>query len=89
MSWPCQRWLRLGLLTRAVVLVRLRNVSAQVQGIAQAHHDGASGWAADPIEMMSYGFDGSAALNGVRQMQGLSHRLTLEGNIVLRTRGWT
>ena len=60
------------------MLVRLRNVSAQVQGIAQAHHDGASGWAADPIEMMPYGFDGSAALNGVRQMQRLGHGKTLE-----------
>ena len=89
MHWPCQRWLRLGLLARAVVLVRLRNVSAQVQGIAEAHHDGASGWAADPIKMVPYGFDGSAALNGVRQMQGLSHGLTLEGEIVLRKRGWT
>ena len=60
-------------------MFHFRHVAAEVQGIAEPHHDGASGWSADAVEVIADGFNRSVALNGVRQMQGLGHGITLEG----------
>ena len=60
-------------------MFHFRHVAAQVEGIAEPHHDGASGWSADSVEVISNGFNRSVALNGVRQMQGLGHGITFEG----------
>ena len=60
-------------------MFHFRHVSAEVEGIAESHHDGASGWSADAVEVIADGFHCSVALNGVRQMQGLGHGITLEG----------
>ncbi len=81
--WPCCEWYRFAQdlvqsPARAAVTPNCRNVSAQIQGIAESHHDGASCRAADSVEVMPNGFDCSVALNGVRQMQRLGHGTTLE-----------
>ena len=60
------------------MLFCLWDVAAQVQGIAEPHHNGASGRSADAIKVVADGFDRSIALNGIRQMQCLGHGTTLE-----------
>ena len=74
---------------RAAVAPDFRNVSAQIQGIAESHHDGASCRAAHSVEVMSNGYDCSVALHGVRQVQMLGHGTTLEAKIALRILDWT
>ena len=70
-------------------MFHFRHVAAQVESVAEPHHNGASGWSADPIQVIADGFHSSIALNGVGQMQGLGHGITLEIAAVLRIHGWT
>ena len=36
-----------------VVEFHFRYVAAEVEGVAEPHHDGASGWSADPIQVIA------------------------------------
>ena len=63
--------------------------AAQVDGVAEPHHNGAPSWSADPIEVITDGFNRSVSLNGVRQMEGFSHGITLEIEAVLWICDWT
>ena len=72
-----------------VVVFHLWQVATQIKGVAEPHHDGASGWSADPIQVIADRFHSSIALNGVGQTQGLGHGITLETRAVLRIRRWT
>ena len=71
------------------MLLRLWDVAAQVQSIAEPHHDRAARRAANPIEVVADGFHCSVALDGIGQMQGLGHGITIEVSAVLRIRPWT
>ena len=73
----------------AGLLFHFRYVAAEVQGIAEPHYDGASDWSADAVKVIADGLHCSVALDGVRQMQGLSHGITPEGSTVLRIRNGT
>ena len=68
------------------MLLHFWDVSAQVQGIAEPHHDRAARRAAHPIEVIANRFHRSVALNGVGQVQGLGHGITIEVSAVLRIR---
>ena len=70
-------------------MFHFRHVAAEVEGVAEPHHNGASGWSADPIQVIADRFHGSIALNGVGQTQGFGHGITLETAAVLRIHGWT
>ena len=72
-----------------MVVLHFGDVSAHVEGVAEPHHKGAPSWSADPIEVISDGFNRSVTLNGVRQMQGFSHGITLEIEAVLGICDWT
>ena len=72
-----------------VVLFYLRHVATQVKGVAEPHHNGASGWSADPIQVIADRFHGSIALNGVGQRLGFGHGIRFETEAVLRIRNWT
>ena len=66
-----------------------RHVATQVKGVAEPHHNRASGWPADPIKVISDRFHGSIALNGVGQTEGFGHGITFETAAVLRIHDWT
>ena len=70
-------------------MFHFRHVATQIKGVAESHHNGASGWSADSVEVISNGFNRSVALNGVGQTQGLGHGITFETAAVLRIRIWT
>ena len=59
-------------------MFHFRYVAAEVEGVAQPHYNGASGWSADPIHVIADGFHRSVALDGIGQMQGLGHGITLK-----------
>ena len=67
-------------------MFHFRYVAAEVEGVAEPHHDSASGWSADPIQVIADRFHGSIALNGVGQTQGFGHGITFETAAVLRIR---
>ena len=70
-------------------MFHLWHVATQIKGVAEPHHNGASGWSADVIHVIADGFHCSIALNGIGQTQGLCHGITLETAAVLRIRVWT
>ena len=70
-------------------MVHFWYVATEVKGVAEPHHNSAACWAADAVEVIADGFDRSVALNGVRQMQVLSHGITFEGSTVLGIRNGT
>ena len=70
-------------------MFHLWHVATQIKGVAEPHHNGASGWSADPIQVIADRFHGSIALNGVGQTQGFGHGITLETAAVLRVQDWT
>ena len=73
----------------AVVVFHFRYVAAEVEGVAEPHHNGASAWSADSIHVIADRFHGSVALNGVGQTLGFGHGITFETAAVLWIRGWT
>ena len=70
-------------------MFHFRHVATQIKGVAEPHHDGASGWSADPIQVIADWFHGSIPLNGVGQAQCFCHGITFETAAVLRIRDWT
>ena len=70
-------------------MFHFRHVAAQVEGVAEPHHNGASGWSADPIQVIADRFHGSITLNGEGQTQCFGHGITFETAPVLRIRDWT
>ena len=73
----------------AVVVFHSRHVATQVEGVAEPHHNGASGWSAGPIQVIADGFHGSIALNGLGQTKGFVHGVTFETAAFLRIRELT
>ena len=73
----------------SVVVFNFRHVAAEVEGVAEPHHNGAPGWSADPIQVIADVFHGSIALNGVGQTNGFGHGITFETAAVLRIHDWT
>ena len=61
-------------------MFHFRHVAAEVEGVAEPHHNGASGWSADPIQVIADRFHGSIALNGVgrRRVSAMGSRLKLQ-----------
>ncbi len=56
------------------LVIGLRNIPTQIQGVGETLHDGASCRTANSIKLTSKGFNCSAALHWVRQIQHFSHK---------------
>ena len=67
-------------------MFHFRHVATQIKGVAEPHHNGASGWSAAPLQVIADRFNGSIALYGVGQTEGFGHGITFETAVVLRTR---
>ena len=67
-------------------MFHFRHVAAEVEGVAEPHHNGASGWSADAKQVIADRFHGSIALYGVGQTEGFGHGITFETAVVLRIR---
>ena len=67
-------------------MFHLWHVAAQIEGVAEPHHDSASGWSADAIQVIADRFHGSIALYGVGQTEGFGHGITFETAVVLQIR---
>ena len=59
-------------------MFHFRHVATQIKGVAEPHHNGASGWSADPIQVIADQFHSSIALDGVRANEGFRPLITLK-----------